>query len=238
MSRSIEKNERGMALVTALITAVVLVTMAAAALTYSRSDAMVSDNSKHGSAAVWIAQLGAERAKNELRDSDSANHWTKVTASTSFYAAGTTYSGMPNATYDTTVAPYGAVGSGKFLIQSNGTAPDGSSVAIEEIVAFAGAALDLSAINIQGSGTHTKLDGGNDYGIPSYFVDGRNHDRNGIICGADVDGNSISDSATCTTPLTKYAIRGTTTTINNDVMAEFGNLRRAHDPRCAARKPL
>jgi hypothetical protein len=226
MSRSIEKSESGMALVTALITAVVLVTMAAAALTYSRSDAMVSDNSKHGSGAVWIAQLGAERAKNELRDSDSARHWTKIASSTNFYTSGTTYSGMPGAAYDTTVAPYGVAGSGKFLIQANGTAPDGSSVAIEEVVSFAGAALDLAAINIQGTGTHTKLDGGNNYGIPSYFIDGRNHDRNGIVCGADVDGDSISDSATCTTvSAPKPAIRGTTTTINNDVANELGNLK-------------
>ena len=205
-----------MALVTALITALVLVTLATASMIYSRSDVMVSDNSKHGSAALWLAQLGNERAKNYLR---TDNGWKNVPGSTSpLYAAGTTYSGIPNATYGTSVSFLGNLGGGKkFLIRTDATAPDGSSVAVEESVALAGANIDLQAINVQGTGTHTKLDDSNPTRVPSWFIDARDHDRNGNVCGA---GNTV-----CPTAFLASALAGTPGTASNDARVEMDNMR-------------
>ncbi len=67
MARIRMREEKGFALVSAMVIAAVLMTVAAASLIYSRSDVMVSDNAKQGSTALWIAQLGTERAKNFLR---------------------------------------------------------------------------------------------------------------------------------------------------------------------------
>jgi type II secretory pathway component PulK len=178
MKRSTGSN-RGMALVTAIITSAVLITLAGASLLYSRSDVMVSDNAKHGSGALWIAQLGNERAKNELRK----NGWWRFVAANgvqTIATAGTTYPGVPGATYATTVAPYPTGGlpstTGKFLLDTTATAPDGTTSRVQEVVALAGANIALDAINLQGTGTHAKLEE-TGIGIPKYFVDARNHDR-------------------------------------------------------------
>ncbi len=204
--------ERGMALVTAMITAAVLVTIAGASLIYSRSDAMVSDNSRYGSTALWAAQLGTEQAKNYLK---TAGKWKTVVSSETVAAAGTTYSGLPGATYGATVAPYGTT-PGRFQILADGTAPDGSSIELEEIVAFADDTIGLDAINIQGFGTHTEFEGGGSLNIPKYFIDARDHDRNGRPC--------VTGSPYCST-FTAAAIAGTETTINNDVKQELNRVR-------------
>ncbi|MGH7896858.1 MAG: hypothetical protein ACREQQ_02835 [Candidatus Binatia bacterium] len=173
MNDRILRSERGMALVTAIIAAAVLITIAGASLIYSRSDVMVSDNVKHGSRALWIAQLGAERARNFLR-TDGA--WKGVTATpVPVAASGSTYSGLANSTYATTVARYGG---NKFLIDSSASAPDGSSVRIQEVVALPAVDLDWAAINLHGTGTHTKLVEPN-LAVPAWYIDARNHDRHG-----------------------------------------------------------
>lgn len=211
MRKSKFRCERGMAFVTAMITGAVLITITAASLIYSRSDVMVSDNAKYGSRALWIAQLGAERAKNFLRTDGT---WKTVTSTATVAAAGTTYAGLPGATYSTTVAPYGGT-PGRFLIQAGGTAPDASTAQIEEIVAFVDDSLGFDAINVQGIGTHTALDENNIH-IPKYFIDARDHDRNGRPC--------LTGSPSCTN-FTAAAIAGTATTINNDVKQELFRLR-------------
>jgi hypothetical protein len=204
--------ERGMAMVTAMITAAVLVTIASASLMYSRSDSMVSDNSKHGSTAIWAAQLGTEQAKNFLK---TDGKWKTVGVTPEEVApAGTTYSGLPGATYAATVAAYGAT-PGRFLIQAEGTAPDGSTTKIEEIVAFADDSIGLDAINIQGFGTHTALQE-NNIRVPKYFIDARDHDRNGRPC--------VTGSPYCST-FTAAALAGTEGNINTDVKPELFNLR-------------
>lgn len=174
-------DERGVALVTAMILAAVLMTLAVTSLIYSRSDSLVSDNAKAGSAALWIAQLGNDRAKNFLRKDGG---WKTITASTELYPAGTTYTGFPGATYSSTVSPYGAGIANKFLIDSSATAPDGSRVRIQEVVALPTMNLQLGAINLHGTGTHTKVTAPN-LAVPAWFIDARNHDRHGqpILAG-------------------------------------------------------
>jgi hypothetical protein len=167
-----ELGEGGMALMGAIVVAAVLMTAAVTSLIYSRSDVMVSDNAKHGSTALWIAQLGSERAKNFLKKDAG---FKTVTAPTTLYAAGTTYSGLPGATYGATVSPYGG---NKFLIDSSATGPDGTSVRIQEVVAVPAIDLDLAAINLHGVGTHTKLHEPN-LAVPAWYIDARNHDRHG-----------------------------------------------------------
>ena len=167
-----ELDERGFTLISSLMIAGVLMTLAVTSLVYSRSDVMVSDNAKHGSTALWIAQLGTERAKNFLRKDAG---FKTVSAPTTLYAAGTTYDGLPGATYGASVSPYGG---NKFLIDSSASAPDGSSVRIQEVVALPAIDLDLAAINLHGVGTHTKLvEPG--LAVPAWYIDARNHDRHG-----------------------------------------------------------
>ena len=173
MKRIRKLGEGGMALMGAIVIAAVLMTVATTSLIYSRSDVMVSDNAKHGSTALWIAQLGSERAKNFLRK-DVGFKTIPVGAPTELYAPGTTYAGLPGATYGASVSRYGG---NKFLIDSSATAPDGASVRIQEVVAVPAIDLDLAAINLHGVGTHTKLSA--NFGVPAWFIDARNHDRNG-----------------------------------------------------------
>ena len=200
-----------MALATTLVCAAVLTTLAAMSMVASRSDALVSDNAKSASRALWVAQIGAERAKNALRKD---GNWKNVTSTLTVAASGSTYSGIPGATYSSTAAPYGGT-PGRFVIQAAGTAPDGSSAQIEEIIGFVDDTLAFDAINIQGNGTHTALDENNIH-IPKYFIDGRNHDRNGMPC---VLGSPYCSASTVA------AISGTAATINNDVKLELFRLR-------------
>jgi hypothetical protein len=208
------RSEGGMALVTAMITATVLGILAGATLIYSRSDVLVSDNAKHGSSAIWLAQLGNERAKNFLRTN---NGWKTVTGATTLYAAGTTFPGIPAGTYSTEVSPFGGV-AGRFQIVSDATGPDGASVSVEEIVQLAGTSISLDAINVQGMGTHTKLDAPGPTGVIPWYIDARDHDRHGQPCGA---GNTL-----CPTAYLSSAIAGTPGTSANDARVDMDNVRK------------
>jgi hypothetical protein len=174
-------DERGIALVTTIILAAVLMTVAMTSLIYTRSDSLVSDNAKHGSTALWIAELANDRVKNFLRKDAG---WKTITAPTTLYPAGTTHDGFPGATYSSTVGPYAGGLGNKFLIDSSATAPDGTSVRIQEVVAIPAADLNVAAINLHGTGTHTKISEPN-LAVPAWFIDARNHDRHGqpILAG-------------------------------------------------------
>ncbi len=204
-------GESGMALMGAIVVAAVLMTVAVTSLIYSRSDVMVSDNAKHGSTALWIAQLGSERAKNFLKR-NAGFKTIPVGAPTELYAPGTTYAGLPGATYGASVSRYGG---NKFLIDSSATGPDGTSVRIQEVVGLPAIDLDLAAINLHGVGTHTKLDAS--FGVPAWFIDARNHDRHGqpILSGP--------------TQITQPAFLGTTESVSanseTSVNRELCNVR-------------
>ncbi len=92
------KNERGMALVTAMLLLVVLTVIGVAAMSTSNLEIMISGAAKNKQAAFYAAEAGLEHGKkiieNTLKDStDAEAGWTKILsgkADHSFNSSGAT----------------------------------------------------------------------------------------------------------------------------------------------------
>ena len=207
-SRRSKDPQSGNALVTVLITSVALIALAGATMTFSRTDTMVSQNTTHSVEALWAAQAGVEVAKLDLIQ----DYETLLAAPTPRTATGT----VGNASYSVTWQPYpNATPAARFQIDSTATGPDMTSQAVREVVATAQLDLNLDAISIHGSGSHTKLENNNGL-IPNFTIDGRNHDIHGDPYDA------ANNPVTC--PLTVAAVAADTAGANS-VQDEINGLR-------------
>lgn len=168
-------NERGIALIKALIVSAAILAITTTGLVLTRNDTVLSSNVYTGKKALWAAIAGAERAKDHLQTDTfwASNTTWPVTVAATALADGYSYAYQIDEVTPT-----------KFHIKSTGTGPENSRKVIDEFVEAAGDNLDLAVVTIDGVNTHVKMlspGGGQGVEPPPYSVDGRPFDRHGRL---------------------------------------------------------
>ena len=202
-------KDRGIALPITLVVMSALVGLAGAGLILSRSDLMISNNVVTGAKAIWTAMAGAEIGKNWLKANLTSGPFPTTLGPTTYVSGN----------YTVTIDRYNSgTNDGKFRITSTGVGPDNSHRVVEEVVRIPDLVNIVGAVTIDGDETGSQLN--TNYlsdmviplskEIPSFSIDGRNHDKDGNLSNTCADISPIA---------------GTTNNLNTDVTGRVDSLK-------------
>ena len=163
-------SEAGVVLITTLFLMTLLLVIAVAGLTLSRTDLMIARNLLSGIQALWFARAGTEVGKN----------WLEENLATSALPVTLGPTVLANGTYTVEVV---TLGSGVYQLTAMGLGPEGSRRVVEERVRLPDFSPAGVVIN-EGDGLHPDFDdhrGGIGRRIPDFSIDGRNHAPDGTL---------------------------------------------------------
>ena len=192
--RNFARDERGSAIVYAMILLIGFLALALAGLGSARSDLNVSRNYSSGAQALLSAESGLLHAQKVLSDSgvvrfnvDVVPYWSTI-----FASGPVAVPGYPSLTY-TVTASNDPVNPTRFmLLAAEGTAPNESRRTVEARLALAGA-FTPGAIYLPDPNVSSRFNGN------SFLVDGNNHTIDGtVIPNQQVPGIATSTAAAAT----------------------------------------